>query len=147
MVQVSLHASNHWRAGGARRRGLPDPSVATARTLPVSLQPRAGRPRGNITDAMAPPERRERSTMEGGSLVRPMKLKRILKWTTATVLLALVVWVFIAYWTSTNDCDRTAAAPAVPMKSIVQCEYVSPDVLKLADVEKPVPNDNQLLVR
>src|SRR5438045_3328960 len=76
-----------------------------------------------------------------------MKLKRILKWTTATVLLALVVWVFIAYWTSTNDCDRNAAAPAVPMKAIVHCEYGSPDVLKLADVEKPVPNDNQLLVR
>ena len=76
-----------------------------------------------------------------------MKLKRILKWTTATVFLALVVWVFIAYWTSTNDCDRTAAAPAVPMKAIVHCEYGSPDVLKLADVEKPVPNDNQLLVR
>src|SRR5213075_1551432 len=27
------------------------------------------------------------------------------------------------------------------------CEYGSPDVLKLEDVEKPVPNDNQLLVR
>jgi NADPH:quinone reductase-like Zn-dependent oxidoreductase len=33
------------------------------------------------------------------------------------------------------------------MKAIVHCEYGSPDVLKLEDVEKPVPNDNQLLVR
>ncbi len=33
------------------------------------------------------------------------------------------------------------------MKAIVHCEYGSPDVLKLEDVKKPVPNDNQLLVR
>jgi NADPH:quinone reductase-like Zn-dependent oxidoreductase len=33
------------------------------------------------------------------------------------------------------------------MKAIVHCEYGSPDVLKLEDVEKPVPNDNQLLVK
>jgi NADPH:quinone reductase and related Zn-dependent oxidoreductases len=33
------------------------------------------------------------------------------------------------------------------MKAIVHCEYGSPDVLKLEDVEKPVPNDDQLLVR
>src|SRR5437762_8557851 len=33
------------------------------------------------------------------------------------------------------------------MKAIVHCEYGSPDVLKLEDVEKPVPNENQVLVR
>jgi NADPH:quinone reductase-like Zn-dependent oxidoreductase len=33
------------------------------------------------------------------------------------------------------------------MKAIVHCEYGSPDVLKLEDVETPVPNDNQALVR
>jgi NADPH:quinone reductase-like Zn-dependent oxidoreductase len=33
------------------------------------------------------------------------------------------------------------------MKAITHCEYGSPDVLKLEDVEKPIPNDNQLLVR
>jgi len=33
------------------------------------------------------------------------------------------------------------------MKAIVHCEYGSPDVLTLEDVEKPVPNDNQLLVK
>jgi NADPH:quinone reductase-like Zn-dependent oxidoreductase len=79
-----------------------------------------------------------------------MKLKRILKWSSLAILLALfagIVLLFIAYWRSTNDCDRNAAAPNNPMKAIVHCEYGSPDVLKLEDVERPVPNDNQVLVR
>jgi NADPH:quinone reductase-like Zn-dependent oxidoreductase len=76
-----------------------------------------------------------------------VKLKRVLKWSAGVILLALVAWLVIAYWTSTNDCDRNTGTPANPMKAIVHCEYGPPDVLKLEDVEKPVPNDNQLLVR
>ena len=75
-----------------------------------------------------------------------MKLKRILKWTAATILFALVAWGFIAYWTSTNDCGRNPV-PNKPMKAIVYCEYGSPDVLKFENVEKPVPNDNQVLIK
>jgi len=78
-----------------------------------------------------------------------MKLKRLLKWTTRgllVVFLALTVWGVIAYWTSTNDCDQMAALN-VPMKAIRFCEYGSPDVLKFEDVEKPVPNDNQVLIK
>jgi len=33
------------------------------------------------------------------------------------------------------------------MKAIIHCEYGSPDVLKFEDVEKPVPNDNQVLIK
>ncbi len=33
------------------------------------------------------------------------------------------------------------------MKAIRFCEYGSPDVLKFEDVEKPVPNDDQVLIR
>ena len=76
-----------------------------------------------------------------------MKLKRNLKWSAGAIFVAFVLVTFIAYWMSTNDCDRNTAAPTVPVKAIVHCEYGSPDVLKLEDVEKPVPNDNQLLVR
>src|SRR5436189_3223771 len=74
-------------------------------------------------------------------------LKRIFKWSAAVILLALVVWSFIAYWTSTNDCDRKITALSNPMKAIRFCEYGSPDVLKFEDVEKPVPNDDQVLVK
>jgi NADPH:quinone reductase-like Zn-dependent oxidoreductase len=76
-----------------------------------------------------------------------MKVKRILKWSAGAILLALVLAGFIAYWTSTNDCDRNTGAPANPMKAIVHCEYGSPDILRLEKIEKPVPNDNQVLVR
>jgi NADPH:quinone reductase-like Zn-dependent oxidoreductase len=76
-----------------------------------------------------------------------VKLKRILKWSAGVILLVLVTWLFIAYWSSTNECFRNAAAPTNPMKAIVHCEYGSPDVLELKNVEKPVPNDNQLLIK
>ena len=78
-----------------------------------------------------------------------MKIKRILKWSARGILLALILAFlvgFIAYWRSTNECDRKTAANN-PMKAILHCEYGGPDVLKVEDVEKPVPNDNQLLVR
>jgi NADPH:quinone reductase-like Zn-dependent oxidoreductase len=76
-----------------------------------------------------------------------VKLRRALKWSASVVLLALVTWLFIAYWTSTNDCFRHAGPVKNPMKAIVHCEYGGPEVLKLAKVEKPSPTDNQVLVR
>src|SRR5438874_8541121 len=78
-----------------------------------------------------------------------MKLRRILKWSARVILLALIVAFFvgfIAYWRSTNHCDRKTAL-VNPMKAIRFCEYGSPDVLKFEDVEKSVPNDDQVLIK
>jgi NADPH:quinone reductase-like Zn-dependent oxidoreductase len=77
---------------------------------------------------------------------RRKRWKRILKWTGGVILLALIAWAFIAYWTSTNDCERYAAAPSNPMKAVVYCDYGVPN-LKFQDIEKPTPADDQLLVR
>src|SRR6266516_3291619 len=73
-------------------------------------------------------------------------MKRILKWTFGLIVLALVIWFEIAYWTSSNECDRKTAAPSNPMRAIVYCDYGLTN-LKLENIEKPVPTDDQLLVR
>src|SRR2546421_1125290 len=77
-----------------------------------------------------------------------MKIKRIFKWSALAILLILFAWFEFAYWTSTNDCGRSIPPGAERMKAIRYCEYGPPDdVLKLEQVEKPVPNDDQVLVR
>src|SRR5438045_3012911 len=76
-------------------------------------------------------------------------LKGILKWTLRAVLIVLLLtalWIFIAYWSEKNDCDRLTSAPANPMKAVVHCEYGIKN-LQVRDLEKPAPDDNQLLVR
>ena len=79
--------------------------------------------------------------------MRPRKRwKRVIKWTLGTIFVALILWGFVAYWTSTNDCDRNAANPANPMKAVVHCDYGITN-LKLQEIEKPTPADDQVLVR
>jgi NADPH:quinone reductase-like Zn-dependent oxidoreductase len=75
-----------------------------------------------------------------------MKVKKVIKRGLTVLLLAVAVWVFVAYWISKNDCDRYNSTPANPMKAIVSCEYGAEN-LQLRDLEKPTPADNEVLVR
>src|SRR5438874_978886 len=78
---------------------------------------------------------------------RPRKRwKRVLKWILGTIFVALILWGFFAYWTSTNDCDRKVANPANPVKAVVYCDYGITN-LRLQEIEKPNPTDDQVLVR
>src|SRR5688500_16065886 len=77
-----------------------------------------------------------------------MRVKRILKWIAAAIPVALLLLFAIAYARSDNDCDgRAGAQPASPMRAVVYCEYGPPDVLAVKHIEKPVPDDDQILVR
>src|SRR5213594_2852324 len=76
-------------------------------------------------------------------------MKRILKWIFRIVLVLFILaflFVFVAYWRSTNNCDRLTAAQGNTMKAIVYCDYGLAN-LKFTDVEKPTPTDDQLLVK
>ena len=69
-------------------------------------------------------------------------MKRILKWIFRIVLVLLILaflFVFVAYWRSTNDCDQLTAAQGDKMKAIVYCDYGLAN-LKLAEIAKPTPD-------
>src|ERR1044072_6351419 len=76
-----------------------------------------------------------------------MKIKRIFKWGFFSIILILFLWFQFAYWTSTNNCEELGKAQGDTMKAIVYCDYGTSEVLKLMDIAKPVPTDNQVLVR
>ena len=76
-----------------------------------------------------------------------MKIKRILKWSAGVILLVLFIWFQVAYWTSTNDFESKTAAPKDPIKAVLKRDYGPPADLKFVNVAKPVPDNNQLLVR
>src|SRR5688500_16790842 len=77
-----------------------------------------------------------------------MRFKRTLKWIAVAIPVALLVVFLWAYWRSDNDCDdRRAARPATPMRAVVFCEFGPPEVLSVESIEKPVPDDDQVLIR
>jgi NADPH:quinone reductase-like Zn-dependent oxidoreductase len=75
-----------------------------------------------------------------------MKVKRVLKWGFLTILVVFIAWLFVAYWSSTNDCEQITKNSTHPMEAMTSCEY-GVDHLKLQEIEKPTPADTEVLVR
>lgn len=73
-------------------------------------------------------------------------LKRVAGWGAAVIALAFLA-VFVAYWMSDNECGSQTAPQGDLMRAVVYCDYGPPDVLRIEDIAKPVPADDQLLVR
>jgi len=77
-----------------------------------------------------------------------MRLRRVLAWIALAIPLVVVLALFVGYWLSDNDCgDPAAAPPSRPMKAIVRCDYGTADVLRLEQVETPLPGDEEILVK
>ncbi|HEY0504576.1 MAG TPA: NAD(P)-dependent alcohol dehydrogenase [Lysobacter sp.] len=77
-----------------------------------------------------------------------MKLKRVFAWTATVVVVAAAGLFAFAWFTSTNAChDGGIGTPRMPMKAVIRCDYGTAEVLQIVDVEKPVPADDEVLVR
>ena len=75
-------------------------------------------------------------------------LKGVVLWGGALLLFGGVALFSVAWFRSTNACDQPPTGPPHdPMQAITYCDYGTSEVLRLEPVEKPVPADDQVLVR
>jgi NADPH:quinone reductase-like Zn-dependent oxidoreductase len=77
-------------------------------------------------------------------------LKRALKWLGIAVLALIfgtTLLLLVSYWRSSNDCASLGSGHGEKMTAVVYCDYGTADVLKVMEITKPVPKDNQVLVR
>lgn len=73
---------------------------------------------------------------------------RRLAWVAGGLLVLGFVAFAVAWFRSTNACDDPSPkAPEHPMRAYVYCDYGGPERLRLEAVEKPVPGDDEVLVK
>src|SRR5216684_2556353 len=76
---------------------------------------------------------------------RKGRIRRVLRW--AFYLIILLIGVFAIYAWVTGARQEPIEAGEPHMKAVVYTDYGSPDVLEIRDVKKPVPNNDQVLIK
>jgi NADPH:quinone reductase-like Zn-dependent oxidoreductase len=75
---------------------------------------------------------------------RKGRIRRVLLWTFCLIILLIGGLFLYALATEKQEAIETGEPH---MKAVVYTNYGSPDVLEIRDVKKPVPNDDQVLVK
>jgi NADPH:quinone reductase-like Zn-dependent oxidoreductase len=77
-----------------------------------------------------------------------MKLKRLFAWTVGVVIVGGTAAFAVGWFTSTNRCyTDPPVAPRDPMKAVIRCDYGTAERLEIVNLEKPVPADDEVLVK
>src|ERR1700692_894224 len=76
---------------------------------------------------------------------RKGKIRRVLRWVFYLILLLIGAFAIYAWTTGARQEPIETGEPH--MKAVVYANYGSPDVLEIRDIKKPVPNDDQILIK
>src|SRR5512133_1403740 len=76
-----------------------------------------------------------------------MRLTRCAGWSAGAIIVVLSAALAIAYAKSRAPCVPATGARAGLARAVVHCRYGGPDVLRIEDVARCVPGDDELLVR
>jgi NADPH:quinone reductase-like Zn-dependent oxidoreductase len=76
---------------------------------------------------------------------RKGRIRRVLKRVFYAIL--ILIGVFAVYAWATGAQQEPIETGEPHMKAVVYTDYGSPDVLEIRDIKKPVPNDDQVLVK
>ena len=76
---------------------------------------------------------------------RKGRIRRVLK--RIFYLIVILIGVFAIYAWATGARQEPIETGEPHMKAVVYTDYGSPDVLEIRDIKKPVPNDDQVLIK
>lgn len=76
---------------------------------------------------------------------RKGRIRRVLK--RVFYLIVILIGVFAVYAWATGARQEPIETGEPHMKAVVYSNYGSPDVLEIRDIKKPVPNDDQVLIK
>src|SRR6266704_1869170 len=76
---------------------------------------------------------------------RKGRIRRVLK--RVFYLIVILIGIFAIYAWATGARQEPIETGEPHMKAVVYTDYGSPDVLQIRDIKKPVPNDDQILIK